>query len=263
MVEAQGVSPEQLQKTFNDYCGAGQTTMDGKGFAKLAKDTKLLDKKLTTTDVDLAFSKIKERTARRITFDQFLAGLALFAEKKQVGVDAVYAKVGASQGPVLRGTQAEAVRFHDDKDQYTGVHAHGGPSTVDNPNQTLEGLLDRSDADVRGVKTGGPSVAAVTHAVAGIHISEEEEKKHAPAKKGKKKGGAAPARGAAAVSQSAPASSLQEVFAKFANGPEMYGKTFAKVCKDCKVLNKKCTNTDIDLIFAKSKERSARKITYQ
>jgi hypothetical protein len=155
MVEAQGVSPEQLQKTFNDYCGAGQTTMDGKGFAKLAKDTKLLDKKLTTTDVDLAFSKIKERTARRITFDQFLAGLALFAEKKQVGVDAVYAKVGASQGPVLRGTQAEAVRFHDDKDQYTGVHAHGGPSTVDNPNQTLEGLLDRSDADVRGVKTGG------------------------------------------------------------------------------------------------------------
>lgn len=82
MVEAQAYSPEQLKKTFTDYCGAGQTTMDGKGFAKCAKDNKLLDKKLTTTDVDLAFSKIKDRTARRITFEQFKAGLALFAEKK-------------------------------------------------------------------------------------------------------------------------------------------------------------------------------------
>ena len=49
--------------------------MDGKGFAKLAKDTKLIDKKLTNTDVDLIFSKIKERTARRITFPQFADGL--------------------------------------------------------------------------------------------------------------------------------------------------------------------------------------------
>ena len=77
-------------------------------------------------------------------------------------MDAVYAKVAASQGPILKGTQADAVRFHDDKDQYTGVYAHGGPSTVD-ANRQLDGLLDRSDADVRGVKTGAPSVAAVTH----------------------------------------------------------------------------------------------------
>ena len=53
--------------------------MDGKGFAKLAKDTKLLDKKLTTTDVDMTFAKVKDRTARRISFEQFLAGLEAFA----------------------------------------------------------------------------------------------------------------------------------------------------------------------------------------
>ena len=70
--------------------------MDGKGFAKMAKDTKLLDKKLTATDVDMTFAKIKERTARRITFDQFMAGLTIFAEKKQVGADDVYAKVAGS-----------------------------------------------------------------------------------------------------------------------------------------------------------------------
>lgn len=230
--------------------------MDGKGFAKMAKDTKLLDKKLTATDVDMTFAKIKERTARRITFDQFMAGLAIFAEKKQCGAEAVHAKVASSQGPILRGTQADAVRFHDDTSQYTGVYAQGGPSTVD-ANRGLDGLLDRSDADVRGVKTGGAAnVAAVTHQVAGIHLEEE---KKAPAKKKKKAAGGA----AAAGGGGGGASNLQEVFNKFANGAEMDGKTFAKMTKDCKVLNKKCTATDIDLIFARNKERTARKITYQ
>ena len=120
-----------------------------------------------------------------------MAGLQLFADKKGVGVDAVHAKLAGSQGPILRGTQADAVRFHDDTDQYTGVHAHGGPSTVD-ANRGLDGLLDRSDADVRGVKTGGAAnVAAVTHQVAGISLAAEETKSKPVAKKGKKKAGGA------------------------------------------------------------------------
>jgi len=45
--------------------------MDGKEFAKLAKDCKLLDKKLTATDVDLCFAKIKTKAERKITFEQF------------------------------------------------------------------------------------------------------------------------------------------------------------------------------------------------
>ena len=73
-----------------------KVAMDGKGFAKMAKDTKLIDKKLTGTDVDMTFAKVKERTVRRITFDQFMAGLAVFAEKKQCGADAVHAKVAGS-----------------------------------------------------------------------------------------------------------------------------------------------------------------------
>lgn len=115
MVEQnQAALQAQLQKVFKDYSGAGQTTMSGKDFAKMVKDTKLLDKKLTTTDVDLAFSKVKERTARRITYDEFIRGLTLLAEKKQVSVDAVHAKIAASQGPILTGTATEAVRLHDD-----------------------------------------------------------------------------------------------------------------------------------------------------
>ncbi len=42
--------------------------MDGKTFAKLAKDCGILDKKLTPTDMDLIFAKIKAKDARKINF---------------------------------------------------------------------------------------------------------------------------------------------------------------------------------------------------
>jgi len=55
---------------------------------------------------------------------------------------------------------------------------------------------------------------------------------------------------------------LQEVFTHFAAGPEMDGKTFAKMSKDTKILDKLLTATDIDLIFAKVKDKAARKINF-
>eukprot|EP00961_Rhodomonas_salina_P000193 2344-Rhodomonas_salina.1 len=43
-------------------------------------------------------------------------------------------------------------RFFYDKKSYTGVHTRGGPSTVDNHRVDLKDVLDRSPADIRGVK---------------------------------------------------------------------------------------------------------------
>ena len=135
--------------------------MDGKSFAKMCKDTKLIDKKLTATDVDLIFAKSKAKTDRRITFDQWLTALDHCAEKKGVGLDAVKTIVSASKGPVLKGTKAKSNKLHDDKSLYTGVYAKGGPSTTgDGPDLSFQ--LDRSEADVRGVKIEAPSVAQVT-----------------------------------------------------------------------------------------------------
>jgi len=42
----------------------------------------------------------------------------------------------------------------------------------------------------------------------------------------------------------------------------MNGKTFNKMAKDTKITGKELTPTDIDLIFAKIKDKAARKITY-
>ena len=47
--------------------------------------------------------------------------------------------------------QADKVKLHDDKSQYTGVYKRGGPSMVDKPNMGLDKICNRSKADVRGV----------------------------------------------------------------------------------------------------------------
>jgi p25-alpha len=49
--------------------------MDGKTFAKLAKDCKIIDKKLTATDIDLIFAKAKKKTERKINFEEFQKAL--------------------------------------------------------------------------------------------------------------------------------------------------------------------------------------------
>lgn len=93
--------------------------------------------------------------------------------------------------------------------------------------------------------------------MAGVALYEEE-KKAAPAKP---KATKAPAQ--KAQQASAGGGSLAEIFTTFAKGKEMDGKTFSKFAKDCKIIDKKCSATDIDLIFAKVKSGpSARKIVY-
>ena len=73
-------SKGSLLDLFNAFSTSGE--MDGRQFAKFAKDCKILDKKLTATDIDLIFPKIKDKAGRKINFSQFEKGLHLCAEKK-------------------------------------------------------------------------------------------------------------------------------------------------------------------------------------
>ena len=53
----------KMEALFKSYCTFGAKDaaplMDNAKFAKFARDTKILDKKLTSTDVDIIFSKVK------------------------------------------------------------------------------------------------------------------------------------------------------------------------------------------------------------
>ena len=151
------------------------------------------------------------------------------AEKKGVTAEVLSGSIIAAGGPSFTGTKAEKVKFHDDKALYTGVHAKGGPTTVD------------SVAPVASF--GGPRVATTEPKAAGGAKKEE---------------GKVPKK---ATTAAEPAASVDEVFYSFTGKKEeMEGKAFAKLAKDCGILDKKLTATDIDLIFAKIKDKTARKI---
>jgi len=120
-----------LELVFELYCGAGKCDMDGKAFVKLLKDSRVVDRSFSVTDADLAFTKAAKKGQRRIDFQQFRGALLQVAEKKGVDAGEVYEAVARQRdGPLLTGTKTEAVRFHDDLNTYTGVHAMGGPESV-------------------------------------------------------------------------------------------------------------------------------------
>eukprot|EP00891_Asterochloris_glomerata_P001381 jgi/Astpho2/1381/Aster-x1007 len=118
-----------LQATFLSFASYGtrqpESQLEGSKFKKLCTDCGLLDKKFTVTDVDLIF-------------------------QKGVSVDDIKSKLTAAEGPQTNATQADYVKFHDDKSTFTGVYARGGPTNVDG-GADLSDLCDRSDANVRGV----------------------------------------------------------------------------------------------------------------
>ena len=48
------------------------------------------------------------------------------AQKKGVEEDEIFRRVAESEGVLHAGTQADYVRFFDDKSTYTGTHLYGG-----------------------------------------------------------------------------------------------------------------------------------------
>lgn len=144
-----------LNNVFLAFAGYGSRVtvadMDGKNFFKLFKDSGLINKKLTQTDIDLIFAKVKAKGARRIAFGEFQVSLGHAGTKLGMTIEEVAAAITKAGGPITTATVADAVKFHDDKALYTGVHANGGPTTVD-PSKDLSGITNRKAANVRGVQ---------------------------------------------------------------------------------------------------------------
>ncbi len=135
---------------FIAYSG-GQKDMEGKQFVKIFKDNNLIDKILTTTDLDITFAKFKAKTAKKITEAEFIDCMKECAAKKKMTVDELLGKISTS-GPNFKGTKTDNVALHDDKSKYTGVYAKGGPTNVDKNNNDLAKITVRDKkADVRGV----------------------------------------------------------------------------------------------------------------
>ena len=105
--------------------------MEGSKCCKLFKDVGLVGKALTTTDIDINFNKVKEKGQKKISYDQFIELLGLLAPKLKMDVDKLKEKISHQKGPAYHGTKTDYNKLHDDKSQYTGVYAKGGPTNVD------------------------------------------------------------------------------------------------------------------------------------
>ena len=163
-----------LRERFDEYSVFGGTNagvgLSSKNFAKLCRDSGVVDKRLSGTQLDLIFARSVDRGAKKLKWAQFLNALELCAAYRRTGVEKIRELIMAGPGPSLnRPSTAEAVNLHDDKALYTGTHLAGGPSTVDNK-VTLDRLADRSPADIRGVKQNLHYADAEAGVSSGHHV---------------------------------------------------------------------------------------------
>lgn len=243
--------------TYKAYCGAARE-MGMQSFAKLCKDCHLIDKSLVAGDVDLIFHRVVPRGQRRIDLRKFEDALRLVAEKKGVNMCDICRAVEESRGPVLTGTRAAPVRFHDDKRTYTGTHVNGGPRTgpkgvgsaVDSSwistlrpdpevDHEREKECDSAAGDVQQRRFPPTSTQRV-RAPSGPDLVDEELVTHGMYGWGP---------------------TVERTFMAYCWGqPSMDGKSFVKLCKDCNFLDKNLTTTEADLVFTKVLPRGQRRL---
>ncbi|KAJ3031065.1 UNVERIFIED_CONTAM: hypothetical protein HDU68_006653 [Siphonaria sp. JEL0065] len=135
----------ELRNTFERFCAFGRgsvgssldsltggSTMDGAKWAKFARDSTLIDnKKITSTDIDIIFNKVKAKNSRRIDWDEFQAAVRLVAEKKypekhaqDAFTQVMYDVCVRAQGPLAN--KATAVQKDAVLDRLTDVNGYTG-----------------------------------------------------------------------------------------------------------------------------------------
>lgn len=113
---------EEVGAIFDDFAG-DNASMESREFLHICNDCSLFDAGFQKRDVDIIFTKCCPRGIKKLDKEGFFAALRLVAAKKDCPTHQVQAAVASSNGPVQHATKADAVRFHDDKNTYTGAHA--------------------------------------------------------------------------------------------------------------------------------------------
>nr|CCC90175.1 conserved hypothetical protein [Trypanosoma congolense IL3000] len=143
---------ENVFYAFASFGTAPSKEMDNAHFSKMLKESKIIGKSFTTTDADLLFNKIKSKGARKINFVEFnTKAIPEIAAKLQKTPDEICSII-TKASPASNSTKADNVKFHDDKELYTGVYKAGGPTNVDRNPASLSGVVDRrvAQTDARG-----------------------------------------------------------------------------------------------------------------
>ncbi|XP_066493384.1 tubulin polymerization-promoting protein family member 3 [Tiliqua scincoides] len=134
---AESTDMASLEESFRKFAIYGDTKatgqeMNGKNWAKLCKDCKVTDGKgVTSTDVDIVFSKVKAKSARVINYEEFKKALEELAPKKfkdkskEEAYESICQLVAGKEPTNVGVTKAKAVGAVErltDTSKYTGSH---------------------------------------------------------------------------------------------------------------------------------------------
>uniref|UniRef100_A0A3B3QCZ2 Tubulin polymerization-promoting protein family member 3 n=1 Tax=Paramormyrops kingsleyae TaxID=1676925 RepID=A0A3B3QCZ2_9TELE len=134
---AEGADMDELLTSFKKFAIHGDTKavgkeMNGKNWAKLCKDCKVIDgKNITGTDVDIVFSKVKAKTSRVITFEEFQKALEELAPKrfkgqsKEEALQSMWKLIEGKEPSNVGVTKVSKTAAMDrltDTSKYTGSH---------------------------------------------------------------------------------------------------------------------------------------------
>ncbi|KAI8906053.1 p25-alpha-domain-containing protein [Gorgonomyces haynaldii] len=127
----------EVEEIYNRFCTFGSRTlnqdlgtwMDNSKFAKLCRDTKIVGGKITPTDVDIIFNKVRTKNPRKIDFDEFLQGLKLlgaikFPEKEPLRQFHLMCDIVVNGKPKVKATSVQSdpvTQRLTDTSQYTGT----------------------------------------------------------------------------------------------------------------------------------------------
>ncbi|XP_005296574.1 tubulin polymerization-promoting protein isoform X3 [Trachemys scripta elegans] len=159
-----------LEEAFRKFAIHGDTRatgkeLHGKNWSKLCKDCHVIDgKNVTITDVDIVFSKIKGKSSRTITFDQFKEALQELSKKRfkdksnEEAVQEIH-KLIEGKAPIISGVtktiSSPTVSRLTDTSKFTGSHKERfDPSGKGRGKAGREDLVDASGY-VPGYKHAG------------------------------------------------------------------------------------------------------------
>lgn len=144
---------DAARQTFTQFSKYGDTKSDGtkldnKKFSKICKDSKIINKACTSTDIDIVFSKVKTKGQRVIDFDQFCTALKELSKKRFPKNDNAFDKTiellnGVTPGNVgtTKTSKTGGVAKMTDASGYTG--AHKARFNADGSGAGLDGRVDR------------------------------------------------------------------------------------------------------------------------
>ncbi|KAF4090961.1 hypothetical protein AMELA_G00031590 [Ameiurus melas] len=134
---AESTDVDQLLSAFKKFAIHGDTKatgkeMNGKNWVKLCKDCKVIDgKNVSSTDADIVFTKVKAKSSRVITYEEFQKALEELAPKRFKGqsqeeaLQAIHKLIEGKEPTnvgVTKVAKSGAVDRLTDTTKYTGSH---------------------------------------------------------------------------------------------------------------------------------------------